>query len=178
MIFGGQTNTLLNQGYETSKWWVRAFIAELGWQAVLELGRPWEGIWKELELSSWWVGTWETPLTFPCHCFLLSWFFDEDLIITSMKIMNYELGCGILRCWNRNWETTQLLPVKSWRSWWWLIMLIAHYHCCDGLRLGKITQLPPVMPHLRFSIVAERFQIFGKPCRTFSGVISTPRFSP
>ena len=55
-------------------------------------------------------------------------------------------------------------------------MLIAHYHCCDGLRLSKTTQLPPVMPHLRFSIVAERFQIFGKPCRTFSGVISTPRF--
>ena len=72
---GRQTNTLLNQGYETSKWWVPAFIAELGWQAVLGLGRPREGIWKELELSSWWVGTWETLLTFPCHCFWWSWFF-------------------------------------------------------------------------------------------------------
>ena len=97
-------------------------------------------------------------------------------LITSMKILNYELGLGILRCWNRNWETTQLLPVMK------ILMMIDNAHCSLILlwwvETRKTTQLPPVMPHLRFSIVAERFQIFGKPCRTFSGVISTPRFSP
>ena len=116
------------------------------------------------------------PADFSVSLFLI--IFDDFFMrrIIDDKILNYDLGFGILRCWNRNWETTQLLPVMK------ILMMIDNAHCSLILlwwvETRKTTQLPPVMPHLRFSIVAERFQIFGKPCRTFSGVISTPRFSP
>ena len=116
------------------------------------------------------------PADFSVSLFFM--IFDDFFMrrIIDDKILNYDLGFGILRCWNRNWETTQLLPVMK------ILMMIDNAHCSLILlwwvETRKTTQLPPVMPHLRFSIVAERFQIFGKPCRTFSGVISTPRFSP
>ena len=111
------------------------------------------------------------PADFSVSLFLI--IFDDFFMrrIIDDKILNYDLGFGILRCWNRNWETTQLLPVMK------ILMMIDNAHCSLILlwwvETRKTTQLPPVMPHLRFSIVAERFQIFGKPCRTFSGVIST-----